>query len=478
MTQVYELDLVELAAAIAEGAVTSESAAATALDRLDSIGRELNAVVRLDRDSALDAARAADIHRARGAPLGLLAGVPLAHKDLFYRAGKPSGCGASIRQGFVPDITATVLRRLDAAGAIDLGALHLAEFAVSPTGYNGHYGHGRNPWNPAYCSGGSSSGSGAAVGARLVAAALGTDTGGSVRHPAAMCGVTGLKPTNGLVSNYGTMPLAPTFDCVGPLTRSARDAACILSVIAGPDPGDGATMMSPVHDYGAALMGDARGLTIAVPQSYYREVATPDVSARLEESLAVLAEAGARIVPADVPDMALINALAAVVLAVEAATLHRRWLVERPQDYAEQVRARLEPGLFYPATRYAEALMMRGTVAGEWLTACMGDADLVHLPTLAIPVPSIAESTEGDLADVAAMIGRATHCTRAINYLGLPSIAVPCGFADNALPVSFQLVGRPYAEGLLLRTADAYQRLTDWHRRVPPVATASRQAAE
>lgn len=470
MTDIWELGVAETAEAIAQGAVTAERATAVALDRLERIGPKLNATVRVERDAALEAARDVDRARARGATLGSLAGVPMAHKDLFYRAGRPSLCGSIIRRGFVPDVTATVLRRLDAAGAVDAGALHMAEFAVSPTGFNKHHGHGRNPWNPDYCSGGSSSGSGAAVGGRLVAAALGTDTGGSIRHPAAMCGVVGLKPTNGLVSSHGLMPLSPTLDCVGPLARSARDAARILSVIAGPDPDDGATALSPARDYEAALTGSLAGLTIAVPQDYYLDTVAPDVATLLGASLDVLREAGARIVQTRAPDMALVNALTLVVLGVEAAALHCKWLQERPQDYADQVRVRIEAGLFYPATRYAEALMMRAAMAREWLDAAMGDADLVHIPTLPVPVPSIAESTEGSAADIAAMIGRVTHCTRAVNYLGLPSIAVPCGFAANAMPASFQLVGRPYAEPLLLRAADAYQRLTPWHRQVPPVA--------
>jgi aspartyl-tRNA(Asn)/glutamyl-tRNA(Gln) amidotransferase subunit A len=465
MSQVWELGLVEAAAVIAEGSLTAEVATRVALERLDTIGRTLNAVVQLDSERALEAA-----WRTRSKKCGLLAGVPLAHKDLFYRDGRRSTCGSIILRDFMPDTTATVLSRLDAAGAIDVGTLHLAEFAVSPTGYNKHYGHGRNPWNREYCPGGSSSGSGASVSARLVSAALGTDTGGSVRHPAAMCGVVGVKPTNGLVSNYGVMPLVPSFDCVGPLTRSARDAARMLTVIAGPDPNDGATMMAPTRNYEADLVGDAKGLTIAVPQEYYRDGADPEVSALLDASLRVLSDAGARIVQTSVLDMALVNALAALVLGVEAATLHRQWLRERPNDYADQVRARIEPGLFYPATRYAEAMMMRGKIAGEWIASAMGDADMVHIPTIPVPVPSIAESTKGNPAEVASMIARVTHCTRGINYLGLPSVAVPCGFTANGLPASFQLVGRPFAEPLLLRAADAYQQRTDWHRRIPPIA--------
>ena len=275
MSDIWGLGLVDLAQRIAAGEVTSETATTIALQRLETIGRTLNAIVNLDATPALEAARAVDRARVAGATLGPLAGVPLAHKDLFYRKGRVAACGSVILKDFVPDHTSTVLARLDRAGAIDVGALHLAEFAMSPTGFNQHLGHGRNPWSLDHCSGGSSSGSGAAVAARLVAGALGTDTGGSIRHPAAMCGVTGLKPTPGLVSAYGVMPLVPSFDCVGPLARSARDVAAMLDVIAGPDAHDGATALAPLRDYQSGLVGDLRGLKVAVPRAYYATASTP-----------------------------------------------------------------------------------------------------------------------------------------------------------------------------------------------------------
>lgn len=467
-SQLHTLGIAEAAEAVAAGEISAEQLAASALARLETLGPRFNALVELDTDGALEAARAVDVNRAAGRQLGPLAGVPLAHKDLFYRAGRACVGGSLIRADFIAETTACVLERLDAAGALDLGRLHLAEFALSPTGFNAHYGHARNPWSLDHCSGGSSSGSGAAVAARLVYGSLGSDTGGSVRHPAAMCGITGLKPTHGLVPLYGAMPLAPSLDTIGPLVRSARDAARMLSVIAGPDPRDAATNAAPRLKYEAALVGNLSGLTIAVPQGYYRDAATPDIRLLLDDSLHVLTSAGARIVETSAPDMSLLNALMQIMMGAEAATLHRRWLKERPQDYGAQVRARIMPGLAYPATRYAEALMMRAGMVREWLKACMGDADLVHIPTLAVPVPTIAETTEGDPEEVAAAIGRVTHCTRAINYLGLPALSVPCGFADNGLPAAFQLVGRPFAETVLLRAGDAYQRLTDFHTRVPP----------
>ncbi|MDB5565417.1 MAG: putative glutamyl-tRNA(Gln) amidotransferase [Tardiphaga sp.] len=454
---IASLDLCALADAIAAGDITSVAATTVALDRLETVGRKLNAVVRLDGARVLEAAEAADKLRATGASLPPLHGVPLAHKDLFYRAGDLSAGGSNIRAYFRADVTATVIERLDGAGALDLGRLQLAEFAMSPTGYNEYYGHALNPWNPAHVPGGSSSGSGVAVAARLVAGSLGTDTGGSLRHPGAMCGLVGLKPTWGLVPTDGVMPLSASLDCTGPLARTARDAAKLLSVIAG-------------RDYETTLGDNIAGMTIAIPGGYYRDLLHPEIATKLNDAVAAFRALGVRIVDTAPPDMAIINALMHLVMSVEAATIHRRWLIERPGDYADQVRSRIEPGLFYPATRYVEALSLRAQICEQWIASCIGAADLALLPAISIPVPTIAATTEGEPADVAGVIGQLTHCTRGINYLGLPGASVPCGFDAAGLPVGFQLVGRPYAEATILRAAHAYQGATDWHLRVPDAA--------
>lgn len=456
-TQIAALDLSTLARAIADGEVTSVRATTIALDRLADIGRKLNAVVRLDDARALEGAAAADRLRASGAVLPPLHGVPLAHKDLFYRADDLSGGGSKIRADFRADVTSTAIERLDAAGALDLGRLQLAEFAMSPTGYNESFGHARNPWNPSHVPGGSSSGSGVAVAARLVTASLGTDTGGSLRHPGAMCGLIGLKPTWGLVPTDGVMPLSASLDCSGPLARTAKDAASILSVIAA-------------QDYLAGINAGIAGLRIAVPGGYYRELLHPEIAAALGEAIRTLTSLGAVVSETTPPDMALINALMQLVMSVEAATIHRRWLTERPQDYADQVRARIEPGLYYPATRYVEALSLRAQLTEAWIASCIGDADLALLPAISIPVPTIAATTEGDPADVARVIGQLTHCTRGINYLGLPGASVPCGFDRAGLPIAFQFVGRPYSEATMLRAGHAYQGATEWHCRMPAAA--------
>jgi len=462
-----DLSLVEAADAIARGEVTSVQLTQTALSRARELGSKLNCIARLDTDDALRAAEQADRERKQGTTRGALHGVPLAHKDLFYRKGKVVACGSKIRRDFVPDLTASVLQRLDAAGAIDIGSLHMAEFAFSPSGYNEHYGHCRNPWNTAHVPGGSSSGSGAAVAARIIFASLGTDTGGSLRHPAAMCGVTGLKPTVTRVSRAGVMPLSHSLDCVGPIARTARDCARLMEVIAGADPADASASAQPVPRYEAALDGKARELRIGVPRTYYYEAVAPEIKARLDESLAVFRTLGARVTEVQVPDVDLINTLMHVLMAVEAAAIHRKWLATRRNDYADQVRSRIEPGLFYPGTRYLEALSMRASITKEFVETAMNGVDVLHLPAIPVPVPTIEETTRGAPADVARIIGVLGHATRGINYLGLPSICVPAGFDPKGLPVGFQLVGRPFTEAALLRAADAYQRVTDWHKRKP-----------
>jgi aspartyl-tRNA(Asn)/glutamyl-tRNA(Gln) amidotransferase subunit A len=222
-----------------------------------------------------------------------------------------------------------------------------------------------------------------------------------------------------------------------------------------------------VPDYEAQLTGDIRGLRIAVPDDYYYDFVTDDIRARLAESISVFKELGAKIVRRPVPDINLINALAQLVMIVEAATIHREWLRSRRDDYAEVVRSRIEPGLLVPATRYCEALAMRAGIVEEFIATIFGDADIVHLPAISVPVPTIAETTEGDPAEIGKLLGALTHCTRGINYLGLPVASVPAGFTSNGLPCGFQLLGRPFAESVLLKAAHLYQSVTDWQSRSP-----------
>jgi aspartyl-tRNA(Asn)/glutamyl-tRNA(Gln) amidotransferase subunit A len=456
------LTLREAAAAISEGRLRAEALVEACLDRIERLQPKLNCFIRVTAAAAREKARAADLAVKAGHAHGLLHGAPLAHKDMFYRAGEVCSCGSKIRADFVPDYTATVLKRLDAAGGIELGRLNMAEFALGPTGHNDHFGRCRNPWNPEYISGGSSSGAGAAVAAGLVFGALGSDTGGSVRLPAAACGIVGIKPTLGRVSRYGTMPLSHSLDCIGVLARNVGDCARVLSVIGGADDDDGMSSRHPVPDYergldDAANPGSLAGVRVGVPDRYYDEGLDQEVAELLAASRAVLEAQGAKIVDVPIGDHSAPNDLASVILAAEAATLHLPWLRDRPKDYSDQTRARLLAGLGMPATLYAQVLQARARLLEQLLRETFVRCDLLHIPVLSRPVPTAAETDVGGSAAMPEVLGRIVANTRPINYLGLPSLAVPIGFTRNGLPQAMQLVGRPFREHLLFRIGAAYE---------------------
>jgi aspartyl-tRNA(Asn)/glutamyl-tRNA(Gln) amidotransferase subunit A len=462
------LGLAELAAALRAKQVSSVEATRAALARSEEWQRRLNCFIAIDAEAALARAAALDRELAQGRVAGPLHGVPLAHKDMFYRAGRVSTAGSLIRRDWRASTTATVLERLDAAGAVELGTLNMAEFAAGPTGHNKHYGDCRNPWNPAHMPGGSSSGSGAAVVARLVPAALGSDTGGSIRLPAAACGVLGLKPTYGRVSRYGAVPRSWSLDHVGPLARTAADCALLLSAIAGHDPKDGASSHEPVPDFTTLLGKGIRGLRIGVVTEADGAKVDGEVRALLDASVEVLRSLGAKTVPVRLDTLTLWFRFAETIIKSEAATMHGKWLRERPQDYSDHVRARIEAGLALPATRYLEALSQRGPELARFLATTMAEIDVLHCPAIPMPIPTLAETdVEGTGEKVLALVARITQFTRPFNFLGLPALSIPCGFARNGLPVAFQAVGKPFAEATLLGVADAYQSATDWHRRVP-----------
>ena len=395
----------------------------------------------------------------RGKP-GPLSGMPLAHKDMFYRAGKVSNCGSKIRKGWVASETATVLERLDAAGALQLGTLNMSEFAYGPTGHNEHWGDCRNPWNPDYITGGSSSGSGAAVAARLVAGALGSDTGGSVRIPAAACGVTGLKTTWGRVSRHGAMPLSHSLDTVGPLATSAEDCARLLQVIAGFDPKDSISSREPVDDYVSKL--NQSKLKISVSTAWIEKHVDPEVAA------AVLGAAKFfRATEVEAPDFDALSAHCITVMSSEASAQHARWMRERPGDYSPAVRSRLEVGFTVPAVAYLETLRARAAWLERFCATSLAGADVYLLPAMPCRVPTREQTGPKGGADMPRLLGDVTRLTRWVNYLGVPALVLPCGFDSRGLPIGLQLVARPFAEAKLLAAGRAFQQATDWHGRVP-----------
>jgi aspartyl-tRNA(Asn)/glutamyl-tRNA(Gln) amidotransferase subunit A len=460
------MTLTEVAKAIAEKKLSSYEVTRSCLHRIAQWQPHLNAFMAIESEPALKAAVEADESLAKGNVKGPLHGVPLAHKDMYYDAGHVSTCGSLIRRDFVATSTSTALQRLKDAGSIRLGTLQMAEFAYGPTGHNAHYGPVQNPWKHGHITGGSSSGSGSAVAARLTFAALGSDTGGSIRMPAHFCGVTGLKVTWGRVSRAGAMPLSQSLDTVGPLAQTSEDCALLLGLMAGTDPEDPTASAAPVQDYLAATRASLKGLKIGVPKSFYVDDLDADVAKALDATVAVLKAEGADIVQVELPDQRQLSSASQLVLAVEAAAFHKRWLIERPQDYGPQVLMRLQNALAVPGVTYLEAMRWRGAALAAHIAATSG-VDAVVAPVSPVAAPTIAESDIGAGPNAEAVIQRLTRFTRPINYLGLPSLAIPTGFSASGLPIGMQLIGRSFDEATLLTVGAAFQRATDFHAKVP-----------
>lgn len=464
MTDPLDWTLVEAAGAIAARKISSLELTQTAIARAKAWQGVTNAFIELREDEAVAAARAAD---AAAGSRGKLHGVPLAHKDMYYRKGRISTCGSVIRKQFAAPTTATALLRIDQEGAVDLGTLNMAEWAGGATGHNIHFGDACNPFSPAHITGGSSSGTGAAVAARVIYAGLGSDTGGSIRLPAAACGVAGIKATNGRVSRAGAMPRAWSLDCVGPLARTVQDCARLLSVLAGPDEADPTAAFAAVPDYELGIDAPVAGMRLGVPENFFfDEVAVP-VQALLDAALGEFRRLGVAIVSVRIPDGQALLDLGGLVSVVEAAAIHRELMVTRPGDYSRNLFDRTEPGFHIPAVRYLEALSLRGPTLAAFAEATLDRCDALFVPAIGPVLPTRAETDTEAGVPLAFAHTRLIRCTRPFNYLGLPVLSVPCGFTPGSLPAGFQLAGRPFDEITLFRLGHAFQRATDFHRAAP-----------
>jgi aspartyl-tRNA(Asn)/glutamyl-tRNA(Gln) amidotransferase subunit A len=447
--------------------VTARALAEAALEALRLWQDRTNAAALIEAERASRMAEAVDAAIAAGRDPGPLAGVPMAHKDMIYRAGRRAACGSRVLAEHVPGVTATVLRRLDAAGAIDCGTLNMAELAYNPTGHNAHTGDVRNPWAPPHIPGGSSSGSGAAVACGAVFAALGSDTGGSIRFPAACCGVTGIKPTLGRVPRTGTLGLSASLDTIGPLARSARDCAEVLAAIAGADAADAHSDARPVPAWRAMLDAGGAGLTIGVIPGALVDGIDAGIATALADAVAAWRQTGARVVELPPLDLATTHALAVTVLLAEAAATQGHWLDGREQDLTPVTALSLRKGREIAPADCREALARRPRCLDAFSAEVFARCDALLLPILPIPVPTLEETDWGAPARSRLIAAMMRH-TPAINYLGLPSLALPCGFDAHGLPIGHQLVGRPFDEGTLFRLGVAFQAATDWHSRRPP----------
>lgn len=464
---ILELSCAGLAQAIRDKQVSAVKAMEATLARAKAVQPKLNAFLRIDTELALDAARLADRDLARGHLRGPLHGVPMAHKDMYYRKGVPSSYGGKVGPTRPAPSTAAGLERLDSAGAIQFGVLNMAECAFGPTGHNYHYGHCRNAWDPARITGGSSSGSGTAVAARATYAALGSDTGGSIRLPATFCGTSGIKPTYGRVSRAGAMPLSFTMDTVGPLARTVEDCALILSALAGPDPRDPVAEAREVPDYLGRMRRPVAGLVIGRPRQYFYDGCDPEITALMDASLDAFRKLGATVVEVDLPDVESWNAAATMIISSEAASAHGNWLRTRPQDYSPQVRARLEQGFAIPAAAYIDSLRLRGVALREFSERVFSRVDVLHAPVVAFQTPTIEETDVGGGPKMAALLAQVTRLTRPGNFLGVPALSVQAGFTEAGMPVGMQLLGRPFDEATLFALGHAYQGATEHHGKAP-----------
>ena len=430
-----------------------------ALARIEQHDGALNSFITVMAETALAEAEAAERSIAKGEYLGPLHGIPVAAKDLYATKGTETTFGSPHFAGWIPDHDAAVVERLRANGAILLGKTNLHELAYGTTSANPHYGPVHNPWKSGFHPGGSSGGSAAAVAGGFAWMALGSDTGASIRQPAACCGIVGIKPTFGRVSKYGCLPLAWSMDHAGPLNRTVMDAALTMNVLAGFDPRDPCSVDRPVPDFTKGAGGDLRGKRIAIVREFFCEDGDSEVFAAIEAVLPVLEGLGAEILEVELPDIEDAFKAGTMTIVVEGATYHAERLRTRPEGFSPQCKADLELGHFYKATDYLQAQRLRRHLMVE-VAKVMAPLDALIMPT----APITATPIEGNPADHPVYRVRNTI---PFNFLSLPAISLPCGFSEQGLPIGLQIVGKAFDEAGILQIAHGYEQATEWHKKHP-----------
>lgn len=446
------------------------------LERVKSLNPILNAFITTASDYAITRARKAEKEILEGNYLGPLHGVPYAPKDIVATKGISTTNGSRVTANWIPDYESTITERLNNAGAVLIGKTNLLEFAIGSGIFSG-FGQVRNPWHLDYSAAGSSHGSGAALAAGMVPLSIGTDTGGSIRAPAAFCGVVGLKPTYGRVSRYGVTTLSWTLDHVGPMSRTVADIALLLQVIAGADSKDTSCANEPVPDYNGALVRDLKGVRIGVQRGYFFDDLHPDVDRSLETAMQKLKDLGAIFVDVEIPHLKYAAAAGAMIGMAEAATFHQKRLRESGDRFDPLARERIERGNFVLAVDYIKAQRVR-TILMEEMAKVFRACNVLVAPSN-MSLPTVLESAETAASDVKpepvpegpSMEMAAARGAFLGNMAGLPAISVPCGFSSTAptLPIAIQFYAKPFDEPSLLRVGYAYEMATDWHERRPPV---------
>jgi aspartyl-tRNA(Asn)/glutamyl-tRNA(Gln) amidotransferase subunit A len=451
------LSIEEAASLLRRKAVSPVELTRTCLDRIETLNPALNAFITITADAAMAQALKAEGEIQRGHWQGPLHGIPIALKDLFDTAGVRTTAASALFANRVPKQDAEVVRRLKDAGAVLLGKLNMSEFAYSETSVVSHFGAIHNPWKLDRIAGGSSGGASAAVAAGLCYGALASDTGGSIREPAAFTNIVGLKPTYGRVSTRGVIPLSWSLDHVGPMTRTVTDAGILLQVIAGYDPEDTTTINIPVPDFCAGLQTKPSPIRLGVPRDVFFEKLDPEVDSAVRQAIALLdvITAGSREVTLpDIPDLPILD--------TEAYAYHAESLAKSPESYEKDTRLALRDAMKVPAAAYIQARRdldrLRRSVQAVFATV-----DLLVTPTTPVPAPTIAECLAGRPEGAPDLLRNTTR----FNIYGLPSISVPCGFTREGLPIGLQISGPPWSEVKVLALARAYERATPWHSKHP-----------
>lgn len=482
----YHNTIAELAEGLRSRRFSSVELTESFLQRIRALDPLLNCYITVTEERALDQARAAD-RRLSDGTAGPLTGIPIAQKDIFCTRGVRTSCGSKMLDPFIAPYDATVVERFDQAGAVMLGKLNMDEFAMGSSNETSHYGPVRNPWQTDHVPGGSSGGSAAAVAARLTAGATGTDTGGSIRQPAAFCGITGIKPTYGRVSRWGMVAFASSLDQGGPMARTAEDCAWMLQVMAGFDPRDSTCLDRPVPDYHAALNRDLNGLKIGLPKEFFGEGLDAGIAAALDAAIAEYLKLGATVHEVSLPNMNLSVPAYYVVAPAECSSNLARYdgvrfghRCENPKDlfdlytrsrgegFGAEVKRRILIGTYALSAGYYDAYYLKAQKVRRLISddfrAAFQKVDVIVGPT----APSVAFRIGEKTADPIAMYLSDIY-TIAVNLAGLPGMSIPVGFADG-LPIGMQLIGDYFSEERLLNVAHRYQAVTDWHSRAPAVS--------
>jgi len=477
--------MAELAALLAAGEVNSVDLTQAFLDEIVSRDSEINSYITASGDDALEEAKRADERIARGKGVTPFTGMPIALKDIFVTRGVETTCGSEILKGYIPPYDGTAVAKLKDAGAVILGKLNMDEFAMGSSNEFSAFGPVKNPWNNAYSPGGSSGGSAAAVAARLCACSYGTDTGGSIRQPAAFCGIVGLKPTYGRVSRYGIIAFASSLDQLGPMAKDVRDCAIALGAVAGYDPKDSTSIRADVPDYAAALTGGVKGLTIGLPKEYFVEGIDPEVEGAVRKAADVLKGAGAEVKEVSLPHTKYAVACYYIIAPAEASAnlarydgirygyrasgkmdLNELFGASRTEGFGPEVTLRIIVGTYvlssgYYDAYYRKAQKVRTLIKRDFLSAFEG-CDAILAPVTPTSPFKLGQNTDDPIKMYLNDI-----FTIPVNLAGLPGLSLPCGFTEGGLPIGMQLIGKPLDEATLLNVGYAYEQATDWHKRAP-----------